>query len=68
MVSLDNYQVPNIPLNGWWQQWPDNKDIQSDNHTIHLDFNDREGKILIWRGDDWKPELDETSVVPMEQS
>ena len=64
-VFLDNYRIPNIPHNGWWQQWPDKKDIQADNNEIHLDIGDREGKLLIYRGENWQPEV---STIPMETS
>lgn len=48
---LDNYCVPNVPLNGLWHQWPDKSDVQSENNSIQLDFEDREGKILIWQAE-----------------
>jgi hypothetical protein len=56
LFSIANYCVPNIPANGPWHEWTFNYEVQVDNNEVHLDIAEREAKILVYRGDNWKPE------------
>ena len=45
--------------NGWWHEWTFNYDVRVDNNEVHLDIAEREAKILVWLGENWKPQVPE---------
>jgi hypothetical protein len=49
-----------MSINGWWHEWTFNYDVKVDHNEVHLDLGEREAKILVWLGEDWKPSTSES--------
>jgi hypothetical protein len=58
-LSIAHYRVPNISIDGWWHEWTFNYDVRVDHNEVYLDLAEREAKILVWLGEDWKPPTSE---------
>jgi hypothetical protein len=58
-IEIAHYRVPNMPINGWWHEWTFNYDVKVDYNEVHLDLAEREAKILVWLGEDWRPPVSE---------
>jgi hypothetical protein len=49
-----------MPVNGWWHEWTLDYDVKVDHNEVHLDLAEREAKILVWFGENWRPTASES--------
>ncbi len=44
-----------MPVNCWWHGWTLNYDVKVDHNEVYLDYLvEREAKILVWFGENWR--------------